>query len=185
MKVPVFKNLAVVLLLFTLSSCGGGVAPSEAGPPQPASGDGGMSLERQMAALIRGHSKQKRTSLVWDSRLASAARARATDMGRRKYFNHVDPDGFGPNYHVTKAGYRLPIKWTAFDGSNQVESILAGNSSAYVAFKKWMGSKRHADHILALKPFYGSQTRFGVGFAYVSDSPYKHYWVFLSAPPEE
>ncbi|MFT7173757.1 MAG: hypothetical protein ACI9NQ_001982 [Paracoccaceae bacterium] len=137
-----------------------------------------------MAALARGHSEQKRKSLVWDARLASVARARATDMGRRAYFNHIDPDGFGPNHHITTSGYRLPIKWTAFAEANQVESILAGHASADTAFKRWMGSKKHVNHILALNPFYVNQTRVGIGHAYVPNSPYKHYWVFLSAPPE-
>jgi uncharacterized protein YkwD len=171
------------LLLFV--SCGGGkVDPNQPVRPQSSASDVGSAREKQMAALVRGHPRQKREALVWDARLAAVARERARSMGTRGYFGHVDPDGFGPNWYVTRAGYRLPLQWTAFDGANQVESILAGHATAEAAFQKWMGSKQHSAHLLALNPFYQNQTRFGVACVTVPGSVYRDYWVFLSAPPE-
>lgn len=174
------------LVFFSLASCGGGsVDPNEVVQPRPLPSDGGSAVEKKLAALARGHSKQNRKALIWDSRLHAAARARSKDMGVRGYFNHVNPDGFGPNWFVTQTGYRLPMQWTAFDGGNQVESILGGHVSAEAAFKMWMGSTKHVNHILARNPFYENQTRYGVGYVYVPNSRYKHYWTFISAPPEE
>ena len=167
-----------------LSSCGSGVNSDETVTPRASSSDGGSTQERKMAALTRGHSQQKRSSLVWDSRLSKVARARAQDMAKRGYFSHVDPDGRGPNWHVTQSGYRLPIKWTAFDKANQIESILAGYATAEGAFKYWLESPKHATHLLARSPFYQEQTRYGIGYAHVPNSQLTHYWVFLSAPPE-
>jgi uncharacterized protein YkwD len=185
MKHSLLRNLGCSVIVALLASCGNGIDPNQVITPMPSASDSGSAGERKIAALARGHSQQKRTSLIWDKRLTQAARARAKDMGTRGFFSHVDPDGHGPNWHITKTGYRLPIKWTAFKGANQVESILAGHESPDAAFKMWMGSPKHVSHILALNHFYADQTRIGVGYAYVPNSPYKHYWVFLSAPPEK
>lgn len=176
--------IGLVALAF-LTSCGQSVNPDEKVTPKSTSTDGGSATERRMAALVRGHSSQKRTQLIWDARLANAARRRALDMGKRGYFSHVDPDGNGPNWYATQAGYRLPIKWNAFKEANQVESILAGHSTAKGAFDRWMKSKKHANHLLALNSFYQDQTHFGIAHVEVPNSPWRDYWVFMSAPPEK
>jgi len=168
------KNIGSGFLIIFLASCGSGINSDEIVTPRASSRDGGSAQERQMAAL----------TLIWDARLSKVARARAQDMAKRGYFSHVDPDGRGPNWHVTQAGYRLPIKWTAFDKANQIESILGGYASAEAAFKYWLDSPKHATHLLARSAFYQEQTRYGIGYANVPNSEFKHYWVFLSAPPE-
>jgi len=109
--------------LFALVSC------AQSPPPTPKKNsfsiqDGGSVSERKMAALIRNHPRQKRAAMVWDRRLHSVAKKRATDMLTRDYLSHTDPDGFGPNWHVTRSGYRLPKAWTTFPSSNQIESYL-------------------------------------------------------------
>ncbi len=38
---------------------------------------------------------------------------------------------------------------------------------------------------LARDSFYENQTRFGIGYAFFPNSRDQHYWVFISAPPEE
>lgn len=183
---PIIAKVFTGFLLLCFLSCGGGkVDPSQPVRPRPSASDGGSAREKQMVALVRGHPRQKRDALVWDARLAAAARARARSMGTRGYFGHVDPDGYGPNWYVTRTGYRLPLQWTAFAGANQVESILAGHGDAQAAFQKWMASKQHSAHLLALNPFYQNQTRFGVACVTVPGEAYRHYWVFLTAPPEE
>ena len=117
-----------------LSSCGSSKLQEERVSLKQSPRDGGSVNERKMAALIRGHSGQTRPQLNWDSRLAKSARNRAADMGHRGYFNHVDPDGRGPNWYVTRTGYKLPLQWTAFEYSNQVESIVVGYATAEGAF---------------------------------------------------
>lgn len=184
MKLSIPRSIAGGVLLVLLTSCGGDIDPNQAVTPEPTPRDGGSSKERRMSALARGHPQQKRSTMIWDARLNAVARARAKDMGTRQYFGHVDPDGYGPNWHITKTGYRLPIRWTASDEGNQVESILAGHESVDAAFRMWMGSSKHITHILGHSDFYRNQTQFGAGYAFVPHSLYKHYWVFISAPPE-
>lgn len=184
MKTRLVSWLFALAALAFLSSCGNGVDRNEKIIPKPALSDGGSAPERQMAAIIRGHSSQLRKQFVWDRKLAKAARQRAQDLGKRAYFGHIDPDGKGPNWHVTQSGYRLPIKWTAFDTANQVESILAGIDNAERAFNRWLKTPKHLSHVLALSQFYQDQTRFGIGYAQVPNSPFVHYWVLLTAPPE-
>lgn len=53
----------------------------------------------------------KQTRLVWNDQLAKVAEERAKDMARRNYFDHTDPSGYGPNYHINKAGYYLNPDW--------------------------------------------------------------------------
>lgn len=168
-----------------LTSCGKQALLDERVSPKPSPRDGGAAGEQKMAALIRGHSAQTRQQLNWDPRLAKSARNRARDMGRRGYFNHVDPDGRGPNWHVTRTGYPLPLKWNAFDSANQVESIVAGYPTAEGAFYGWMKSPKHLSHLMAQNRFYKEQTNFGVGYAFIPGSPYGHYWVFHTTPPEK
>ena len=172
-------------LLLLLTSCGTSELLNERVVPQPSSRDGGSVAERKMAALIRGHSGQNRKHLNWDSRLAKSARKRAKDMGRRNYFSHTDPDGYGPNWHVTQAGYRLPISWTAFKDGNQVESIVAGYPTAEEAFYGWMQSPKHLSHLIARNRFYQEQTNFGVGHSFIPGSKHGHYWVLHTAPPSK
>jgi len=146
--------------------------------------DGGNGSEKRFTQLLRGYPGQGRSQLRYNAKLNAVARAKARDMGRRSYFGHVDPDGYGPNFHVTRSGYELPLKWTAFPKTNNVESILAGPASPERALAMWMGSKKHRRHLLAESQFYENQTNFGVGYAHVPGSPFKHYWVFVSAPVE-
>lgn len=84
-----------------------------------------------------------RSELIYDSRLASAARAKARDMGDRRYLGHKDPEGIGANYSVTAAGYKLPTNYMAFRGSNQIESLAGGKSSAQETIDQLTGSWTH------------------------------------------
>ena len=142
-------------------------------------------MERQMASLMRGHPKQKREDFIYDARLNGVARAKARDMANRGYFSHIDPDGYGSNFKIAQTGYRLPIQWLAFKSSNQGESLLAGDASPATGLTRWLASGTHRSHILALAPFYQDQTRYGVGYHHDSTSKYRHYWVLLTAPPEQ
>jgi uncharacterized protein YkwD len=141
--------------------------------------------ESAIAAAMKVHPNQKRAELVCDSTLAAVARARAKDMAERAYFSHVDPDGHGPNYLVSAAGYDLPDWYDRRAAANNLESIAAGYSNPNQAWSAWMDSAMHRLHILGLNDFYASQTRFGIGFYSLDGSPYADYWVIITAPPEE
>lgn len=152
-------------------------------PPLP--GITPNAVEMEIANLAINHPDQGRPTMVYDSTLNVVARAKALDLARRAYFAHVDPDGYGPNKAVQLAGYGLPSWWGTGLDSNYIESIGGGYVSAQAAFDGWMGSAGHRRHVLAETDFYAGQTRYGVGYAELSGSPYRRYYVFITAPPNE
>ena len=137
--------------------------------------------EQAIADFMQDDPDQQRPFLNCDPILAQVARQRALDMGTRKYFSHVNPDGFGPNYLVELAGYSLPDFYNQELTANNIESIAAGYSSASTTWAGWMASDGHRTHILGLHPFWAEQTDYGIGYAYVPGSPYGYYWVVITA----
>lgn len=141
--------------------------------------------EQEIANLASQHPEQGRPFMNCDPILAQVARQRALDMGTRNYFSHTNPDGFGPNYLVRQAGYGLPSWYGTANDANNIESIAAGYATASVTWAGWLNSAGHRAHVLGEIQFWADQTNYGIGYAYVPGSIYKHYWVFISAPPEE
>jgi len=137
-----------------------------------------------IADLAMSHPEQGRPFMQCHPILAQVAYERALDMGTRNYFGHTNPDGYGPNYLVEQAGYNLPDWYGQAPDANNIESIAAGYTTAADAWNAWLSSSGHRAHVLAEDDFWADQTNFGVGYAYVANSTYRHYWVFISAPPE-
>ncbi len=140
--------------------------------------------EQRLAQRLTGSQGQRRdrARMHADPILTAVARARAEDMAKRRYFAHVNPDGSGPNFLVRSAGYSLPSSW-AGRSANFIESIGAGYSSAEQAWEGWMNSPSHRTHLLASSSFYRDQTNFGIGSYADPSSPYRRYWVIITAPP--
>src|SRR5579871_1271524 len=61
--------------------------------------------DRQCAADLSGGAKP---ALLWNAILVQVAEAKALDMARRNYLNHVTPEGLGINVLMSQAGYELP-----------------------------------------------------------------------------
>lgn len=141
--------------------------------------------EAEMAALLVNDRGQRRTAMTRNALLDSVARARALDMATRGYFSHVTPDGIGVNTLVQRAGYPLPASYVASLSAHNVESAAAGYpyASARDAWRGWMGSPGHRNHLLGLHPAFAEQTEFGIDYVYRPDSRKGHYWVVLIAPP--
>jgi hypothetical protein len=144
-------------------------------------GYGDDALEGEIATLMKSDYSQRRTSLSYNPILARIARERAYDMGARGYFAHVNPDGIGPNFLVTQAGYPLPDFYAGERSGNSIESIAAGNATVEGTWRQWMGSPGHRTHILGLDDFYAEQTDYGIGHAFVPGSRYSDYWVVITA----
>lgn len=142
--------------------------------------------EAELVAQLVGDPAQQRNSSLMapDPVLTAVARARAADMAKRRYFSHVNPDGLGPNHLVRAAGYELPAWWSGGRSGNFIESIGAGYPTASLAWQGWMNSSGHRTHLLASKSFYRDQTRFGIGAYADPASPFRRYWVIITAPPE-
>lgn len=139
--------------------------------------------EQAIAQKMVNDRDQGRPALTWNPILAQVARARARDLATRDYFDHVNPDGHGPNYMVRQAGYPLPEWWGTDPKANYIESIAGGYASPDDTWNQWMGSPDHRTHILGLNSFYASETCYGIGYYYDAGSTYRHYWVIITAPP--
>ncbi len=141
--------------------------------------------EKELASRLTGDSAQRRdrSRMHADPILTAVARARAEDMAKRRYMAHVNPDGFGPNALVRAAGYALPAFWSGARSGNFIESIGAGYATAEQAWDGWMRSSAHRTHLLASSSFYRDQTNFGIGSYSDPSSPFRKYWVIITAPP--
>ena len=147
-------------------------------------------LTREEQGLVRhlvGDPRQNRnrSEMQLDPVLTAVAQARAADLASRRYFSHVNPDGIGPNYLVREAGYVLPSFWGASRSGNFIESIGGGYDTVDDAWAGWMKSSGHHSHLLASNSFYRNQTRFGVGYHFDRASPFRNYWVVITAPPPQ
>lgn len=78
-------------------------------------------------------------ALSWSDALAGIARNHGADMIQRGYYDHVDPEGRGPDYRADAAG----ISYYLIS-----ENIAAGNVSPEVIFDGWMASPDHRYNIL-------------------------------------
>ncbi|MVZ63170.1 CAP domain-containing protein [Sphingobacterium humi] len=128
-----------------------------------------------------------RHQLVWNKTLAKVAEQRAYDMAKRNYFDHVTPEGIGPNYFINQGGYWLNPDWLKKKSLNNFESIGANHPTATEAIEAFIighGSpgKMHRKHLLGMDTWNGSLQDIGIGFVRVPQgSAYKTYICVLIA----
>lgn len=131
--------------------------------------------------------KVNRSPLVWNRILAKVAEQRALDMAKRNYFNHINPDGNGPNILIYKAGYDLNSEWLKDRSANYFESIGANHETAVDGMKSLMRGKRennyaHRRHLLGMDEWNSSLYDVGIAFVHAGkNSRYKTYLVVLIA----
>ena len=83
-----------------------------------------------------------------DPILSRVARARALDMGTRRYFDHVPPSGDAANRQVERAGYALPRWYPRDRTANNIEVIAAGDDTPDRAWRTWLQSRPHRAQVL-------------------------------------
>jgi uncharacterized protein YkwD len=125
-------------------------------------------------------------ALKWNDTLAKVAEARAMDLAKRNYFSHVDPDGFGVNYHINKAGYHLDPTWITDQKSNYFESLGAGARSGIDAIRQLVidantPSLGHRSHLLGLTEWDSSLVDIGIGYVTSASSRYPVYTCVIIA----
>jgi uncharacterized protein YkwD len=104
-------------------------------------------------------------ALSWNSTLASAAQAHASDMAGSNYFDHVGLDGSTPASRARRAGY----------ASDQVsENIGAGYASAEAALQGWLASAGHCSNLMNAKV-----QDVALACAPSSTARYGSYWVLM------
>jgi uncharacterized protein YkwD len=137
------------------------------------------------------HLKINNKQLVWNDTLARIAEGKAYDMAKRNYFDHVDPDGYGINYFINKAGYKLESDWLTSKSDNYFESICAGSDDGHDTIKTLIiddgvPSFGHRNHLLGIEDWNSTLVDIGIGFVrcesgceyntYVSVIIAKHHW---------
>lgn len=178
-----FILTALIPLTALLASCGGPSTPSAVGQntstggqssgPHDAGSQTMSSEEAQILSALNAARAVARTCgdqrfqpappVTWNGYLADAARTHANDMGARKFFSHVNPDGVTPAQRMQAAGY---TGWTKV-----AENIAAGYTVTNV-MQGWIDSPSHCQTLMdpALKEV-------GIGYAYLPGTPYGTYWV--------
>ncbi|MDR0813315.1 MAG: S-layer homology domain-containing protein [Oscillospiraceae bacterium] len=91
-----------------------------------------------------------KSALIWNDKLALAARNHSIDMATRGFFDHINPDGKTPWDRIAEAGY---------DAFGSGENIDAGYANGQAAVNGWVNSSGHRDNMLA------GHTELGVGWA--------------------
>lgn len=77
--------------------------------------------------------------LLYDETLAGIALSHSTDMAKRDYIDHTDPDGVGPFDRIDKAS----VSYVA-----AAENIASGFSTAAKVVESWLNSPKHSANIL-------------------------------------
>jgi uncharacterized protein YkwD len=94
-----------------------------------------------------------------EPRLSLAAEDRVQDMMRKRYFDHVSPDGISPFSWVKARGYRYRMVG---------ENLALGYRGSASVVNGWMNSPGHRENIL--------QSGFDeVGIAFADASPQRGY----------
>ena len=108
--------------------------------------------------------------LSWNTALARAALAHATDMARNDYFSHTGRDGSTPAQRVQRAGFRFRATG---------ENIAAGNLDLQAAVAGWLQSPGHCATLMQDR-----FTEMGAAFAGDAKSRMGIYWVqSFGTPP--
>ncbi|MDQ3278679.1 MAG: CAP domain-containing protein [Bacteroidota bacterium] len=111
-----------------------------------------------------------RPLLKWNDTLAAVAEAKALDMATRQYMSHTNPEGYGMNHYINKAGYRLNAKWLTKKEMNYFESLSAGAPDGETAIRNLIIDKNvpslgHRKHLLGLDEWNASLYDIGIGYA--------------------
>ncbi|THU35900.1 CAP domain-containing protein [Niastella caeni] len=125
-------------------------------------------------------------ALRWNDTLAKVAEAKALDMAKRNYFNHVNPDGYGINYFIQQSGYKLNADWLKDKKENFFESLATGHDSGTEAIKSLIidagdASKGHRDHLLGIGDWDASLYDIGIGFVKCDGGKYQSYTCIIIA----
>jgi uncharacterized protein YkwD len=130
-----------------------------------------------------------RHALKWNDTLAKVAQAKAEDLAKNNYFDHVDQKGYGLNYYVVKAGYILPEGWLDDPSANYVESLAAGPQNPKMGIIQLLNDNDelvhskagHRVHLLGIDDFFSKGVDIGIGWASDPNSEFTNYMVVVIA----
>jgi len=122
----------------------------------------GKSIELDLSGVA------PQRALAVSKELTASSRFRADDMLKRNYFDHVDPDGLGPNSRALEFGYALGRNYKRDKIINNIESICAGYDKAGDILKSLIVDEGienlgHRKQLLGMQPFHALAREIGVG----------------------
>ncbi len=126
--------------------------------------------------------------LRWNDTLAMVAEQRAEDMASNDYFGKRDKQGYGLNYYINKAGYRLDDQYLKHTRDDDFQVIIAGGwksgeeAIGGLVTDKESSSGEDRKFLLAMTDFSRSLTDIGIGFVHgTKDTKYRYYTVVIIA----
>lgn len=135
-----------------------------------------VSEERSLLKMINQERKRLGMEpLVWEEKLAQAARYHAFDLGSQQYFDHNTYDRV--NGELVQVGGAFTRIGRFYNSSSlNSENIAAGSEHADGTYEQWFNSKGHYANM-----FNKHSEKVGIGFYYDENAPFKFYWVFCTA----
>jgi uncharacterized protein YkwD len=135
--------------------------------PTVTSPPGGSQISNVEQAVFKytniARQNNGKPALVWDVKLAAAARAHSEDMAANKFFDHTSSDRRTPGQRLNAIGYYSWGENIAATGYYNLNSNPDAVGKALVDM--WMGSSDHKANILGTSINFN---RIGVGVAYNS-----------------
>lgn len=132
--------------------------------------------EQKLLSLINAErTKLGMAPLIWDEKLARAARYHAYDLSSQDYFDHNSYDRVDGKL-VKVGGTFTRIGRFYNESSVNSENIAAGSKTAEGTYDQWYTSSGHYDNMFNKK-----SQKVGIGVSYNENSPLKFYWVFCTA----
>jgi uncharacterized protein YkwD len=122
-----------------------------------------VNARRAAGATCGGSAYPAVGPITMEAHLRVAARCHSLDMATQGYFDHTSLDGRSPWDRIAQAGYTR-ASW-------QGENIAAGYATPAAVVDGWMNSTGHCTNIMNAH-FVDT----GVGYAFLSSSPYRSYW---------
>lgn len=140
-------------------------------PDPSCSPSGNSGYESTLLSLInQERNDQGLPSYSSNSQLVAAARGHSADMACNEFFSHTGSDGSSSGDRVSAQGYSW--SWVG-------ENIYAGTSATpQSAFDWWMNSAPHRANLLN-----SNYQDIGIGYVYLSGSPYGSYFTAVFARP--
>jgi uncharacterized protein YkwD len=87
-----------------------------------------VELERRIHELVNKERKTRNLgALQFEDKLSSVARAHSSDMARRNFFSHVNPDGRNPTERGERAGYTCRKDFGNHFTQGLAENLYQGN----------------------------------------------------------
>ena len=127
-------------------------------------------------------------AIRYNDTLAMVAEQKAEDMAANDYFSKVDKKGYGINYYINKAGFRLDTAYLKHKNADDFEVMIAGgwqsgeDAIGALVTDKESSSGENRKFLLAQTDFSRSLTEIGIGFVHgTKDTKYRYYTVVIMA----